>query len=171
MRRRLKGAGWVLGIAVLLLGVEGFRSKAGTQDSDGGRKPVAAQASLSPATVRAGDTTTLVVEAKIAPGWHIYAADDLTGTTIPTSLKLKLPKGLSAQGDWTYPTAKPGREGEGSIYEGTVKFRRTLKADVHATSGPLAVECEVRYQACDATSCRPPTKLTVKSTATVTDAR
>lgn len=171
MRRRMMGAGGGLGLVVLVLGgAAGLGSAAAQDGAPSARKPVVAQAVLSPATVHAGERTTLVVEARIAPGWHIYAADDSTGTSIPTTLKLKLPKGITTQGDWTYPAALPGHEGEGLFYEGTVKFRRTLKVDARTGPGPLKIDCEFGYQACDATSCRPPTKVTVKSTATVTEA-
>jgi hypothetical protein len=60
--------------------------------------PVAAAIALIPPRARAGELLTLVVQIKTAPTWHIYSTRALSGTGIPTSLKLQLPSGVEALG-------------------------------------------------------------------------
>jgi DsbC/DsbD-like thiol-disulfide interchange protein len=131
------------------------------------QKPFVAAAGLRPALVRAGETIELVIEARTAPTWHIYAADGPAGVGMPTTLTLKLPTGVEPAGEWSYPEASPAREGESSIYEGGLVFRRALRLTGHMKPGPLAVSCDVRYQACDPFHCRPPTTLALAATAEV----
>src|SRR5690242_9450873 len=79
-------------------------------------KPVVAQAALRPAADRNGSKVELVIGVRIAPGWHIYAADGPTGSGIPTALKWKLPDGIEAVGEWQYPKTSPGTEEQTEIY-------------------------------------------------------
>jgi DsbC/DsbD-like thiol-disulfide interchange protein len=135
------------------------------------RRPVVAGAALAPAKAVAGGTLTLVVKAEVAPTWHIYAADETSGSSIPTTLKLTLPSGVTTSGDWTYPTPAPGPTGDGWIYAGALTFRRTLKVSADAAAGPIDVTCVFGYQACDPSTCRPPAKITLKAKAEVLPAR
>jgi DsbC/DsbD-like thiol-disulfide interchange protein len=121
--------------------------------------------------VRAGDTVTLVVKAKVAPTWHIFAEDAPTGGSIPTTLKLKLPEGVSPKEEWVYPSPKQSPGGDGWIYEGDLTFRRILELSKDVPSGPIEITCEFGYQACDPFTCRPPTKISLKSKAEVIPAR
>ena len=130
------------------------------------RNPVVARAELSPAEVRAGDPLTLVVHVKTAPSWHIYSAEGSGGVGVATSLKLKLPEGIVADGDWSYPGSVRGSDGQ-RIYEGTFEIRRRLRVGADVAAGPVAVTCELGYQACDAFSCRPPTKRELEAKAEV----
>jgi hypothetical protein len=61
--------------------------------------PVVAEARLTPATLRAGEALTLVVRVRTAPTWHVYAVGGSNGPGVPTTLTLKLPKGVEAQGE------------------------------------------------------------------------
>jgi hypothetical protein len=116
---------------------------------------------LRPAAGKVGDIVELVVEARTATRWHIYAAGESTGGTIPTSLEVRLPSGVEATGAWQYPQTKPGQEGQGGIYEGRLTFRRLLKITENAQPGPMEVHCDLTYQACDPFRCRPPETLTL----------
>ena len=168
VRQRCVLRGWALGLIALGLGFDEPTPPASVvKEEPSARKPVVAGAAISPGKVKAGDTVTLVVQAKIAPTWHIYAADQESGSSIPTTLKLKLPKSVESKSDWSYPASIPNREGEGSIYEAQATFRRTLKVASDAPSGPIEVTCEFGYQACDPFTCRPPAKLTLKAKAVV----
>ncbi len=131
-----------------------------------GRK-VAVSAALTPAKARAGESVTLIVRARLAPSWHIYAVDGPKGFLVPTSLDLKLPEGLRANGEWKLPKAVIHGTGEflSWVYRGDVVFRRELRITKDVRPGKVGVSCTVRYQACDPSVCRPPTK--VKLTATV----
>ena len=121
--------------------------------------PFVAKAELRPAARSADDTVELVIEARTAPGWHIYAVGDSPAGTIPTSVEVKLPRGVEPAGPWKYPQAKPGQDGQGGIYEGKLQFLRRLQITENAPKGPIEVQCELTYQACDPFRCRPPETL------------
>jgi DsbC/DsbD-like thiol-disulfide interchange protein len=93
---------------------------------------------------------------KIAPPWHIYAAQGSNGAGVATTLKLELPDAVEAVGEWSYPKPTPGADNQ-MTYQGAVEFRRELRVRPEAAAGPVSVTCELGYQACDPVSCRPPT--------------
>jgi hypothetical protein len=120
--------------------------------------PVVATAELSPATSHPGESSQIIIRVKTAPGWHIYAAQGSNGPGVATTLKLRLPEALEADGDWSFPEPISGSDKQ-MIYQGTLEFRRKLRIRPDAAAGPVSTTCELGYQACDAFSCRPPTKL------------
>jgi hypothetical protein len=130
------------------------------------RRPVVARVELSPGTVKAGETLDLIVRVRMAPTWHIYAAEGAKGPGIPTTMKLRLPEGIKPEGDWAYPEAIRGSDGQ-VIYEEAVEFRRKLRVDGDAAQGTIRVLCEFGYQACDPHSCRPPNTEELEGTAEV----
>lgn len=132
--------------------------------------PVSAAAALFPTRARAGESLTFVVQIKTAPRWHVYATGALSGTEMPTTLKLQLPSSAEAVGDWTCPAPHPGASGQGPIYEGSVRFTRRLAISRQKVSGPITVTCELGYQACDPFSCRPPESVALKATAEIVPA-
>ena len=134
-------------------------------DEPVGHKPVAAGAAVSPSRLMAPGTAILLIRIRTAAGWHIYAVDKPSGTAQPTMLELSLPKGVEPDGDWVLPDAAVGElaaDGK-AIYEGNFSFRRRLKVTETAQPGELEVACEIRYQACDPFSCRPPETLRVEA--------
>jgi DsbC/DsbD-like thiol-disulfide interchange protein len=128
---------------------------------------VVAAAALQPARARPGETVTLVIEVRTAPGWHIYAVEAGPGPVVPTALTLQLPPGWSAVGDWVVPEAGSNLDGPGKIYEGAFAFRRPLTVAEQASAGAVEVNCDLRYQACDPFGCRPPAVLTVSARADI----
>ena len=131
--------------------------------------PVVAAAELSPLRSRAGESSVIIVRVKLAPAWHIYAAEGSNGPGVSTALKLKLPEGVEADGQWSYPKPVLGSDDQ-KIYEGMVEFRRKLRVRPDAAVGPVSVTCELGYQACDPVSCRPPTKVELVATAEIVGA-
>jgi hypothetical protein len=123
--------------------------------------PVAVAAALRPSKVRPGETLTFIVQAKMAPAWHIYAVEGSAGEAVPTRLRLKPPAGVELVGGWLNPRAQSAH------YEGTVTFRQPLRMATDAKPGPLDITCVFDYQACDAFSCRPPASLVLKASAEV----
>jgi hypothetical protein len=130
--------------------------------------PVISQAELSPRQVKAGESLDLVIRVKLVPTWHIYAAEWSKGPGVPTALKLKLPKDIKPEGEWTGPESSRGLDGQ-MIHEGTFEFRRKLRVDRDAARGSIRVLCEFSYQACDLRSCQPPTKENLEAKATITE--
>jgi DsbC/DsbD-like thiol-disulfide interchange protein len=125
--------------------------------------PFVAKAALRPTEGSGGDTVDLVIQARTAPGWHIYAAGESPGGAVPTSVEVRLPRGVEPAGPWQYPRAEPGQEGQGGIYQGQLLFRRPLKITQNAQRGAIEVQCELTYQACDPFRCRPPETLTLSA--------
>lgn len=126
-------------------------------------KPVVAAALLHPVKGSAGDTLDLVVEIRIAAGWHIYAVDAPAGSALPTSIVEKLPQGIEVAGDWQYPKAARSPEAPGGIYEGRLTFRRLLQISERAQAGRFEVSCQLTYQACDPFRCLPPQTLSLSA--------
>jgi DsbC/DsbD-like thiol-disulfide interchange protein len=127
------------------------------------KNPFVAKAALRPAEGKGGDVVDLVIEARTAPGWHIYATGDSPGGATPTSLEVKLPRGVEPAGAWQYPKAQPGQDGQGGIHAGRLLFRRPLKITDAAQGGPIEVQCDLTYQACDPFHCLPPKTLTLSA--------
>ncbi len=126
------------------------------------RNPVAAQAEFAPSRARAGEVVTLVIRVATAPGWHITAVKGSSGPEVATSLELKPPEGFEALGDWTVPDPAPASEGR-LTYDGSFEFRRRLRVAGDARSGSAVTSCTVRFQACDAFSCRQPDQAIVQA--------
>ncbi len=133
-----------------------------TSQEPDGKHPVVATAELSPATAHRGEPSTILIRVKIAPSWHIYAAQGSNGAGVATSLKLKLPDAIEALGSWSYPKAIPGADNQ-LTYQGAVEFRRELRVRPDAAVGPASVTCVLGYQACDPFSCRSPTEVVLQA--------
>jgi hypothetical protein len=130
------------------------------------RQPVAAEAAFEPDTARAGALVALVVRVVMAPSWHITAVKDSRGPEVATSLDVKLPEGFEAEGGWTMPEPRSAAGGR-LTYDGSCEFRLSLRVARDAPAGPAIASCTLRYQACDAFSCRPPDEATLEAKAEV----
>ena len=112
-----------------------------------------------------GNAFVVEVQIELAAGWHINANPSSWDLLIPTTvsvspdasveiLSVAYPKGKPFHADW--------RETPISIYEGDVTIEMTLKLKPGETiekAFPLNVN--VRYQACDAHRCLPPSTTTI----------
>ncbi len=127
-------------------------------------QPTVAQAELSPTKVRPGGTLELVLKVKVASTWHIYAVGCPQGPGVHTTLKLTLPEGVEAEGEWNWPVPVRSLDGQ-MIYEGAIEFRRRLRVAKGAAYGPIDVSCDFGYQACDRFSCQLPTKVVLRASA------
>jgi hypothetical protein len=132
--------------------------------------PVTAGAVVSPASAIAGDTVTLTVRVRIAREWHIYGVSMGGGPSQPTSLKLKLPDGVAATGDWSAPPSEYETTplGINPVYQSDVEFSHKLKISDSAMPGDIDIHCKVDYQACDRSKCLPPASLDLKATLNIT---
>ncbi len=120
------------------------------------REPVTVGLSWANPSSQPGTIALLRVRVRVAPGHHIYAADEPSPTYTPISLKLTLPEGWTEYGEWSQPvaTAKDGH----SILSGELIFRRHISIPPQAT-GTARLSCEVRVQACNSDFCWPPRSL------------
>ncbi|HYY06596.1 MAG TPA: cytochrome c biogenesis protein CcdA, partial [Candidatus Limnocylindria bacterium] len=102
-----------------------------------------------------------VVEATIAPGWHVNAHQPRDEFLIPTTLTLTPPAGVRA-GEIQYPPPVERRLKFGGdttllLYDGTVRFTAALEGAPVPGGGPL--RAALRFQACDDSRCLPPRTL------------
>ncbi|MDD3715493.1 MAG: protein-disulfide reductase DsbD [Candidatus Marinimicrobia bacterium] len=102
----------------------------------------------------------MVLEVRIAEGWHINSAKPLDKYSIPSSLRLDMPEnsGLSI-GNIRYPEGKivsTGWGGDLSLYEGSLKITFTLNTAPDILSGDHDFRILFTYQACNDLTCLSP---------------
>ena len=101
---------------------------------------------------------TLVVQAKIKDGWHIYATEGDVGVGRHTKFELNLPEGITAASDWKVPTAKVKATSLGRVAEYSHAATFSVPLQVAENIGDGAnVGCAIAYQACTDSRCLPPT--------------
>jgi thioredoxin:protein disulfide reductase len=100
------------------------------------------------------------VVAQVEPGWHINAHRPAQSYLIPTELHLTLPAGVEA-GPIRYP--EPQRKAmafaggeELLLHTGAVGMSTTLRVPETFAEARIHVDAELRYQACNDTTCLPP---------------
>jgi hypothetical protein len=125
-------------------------------------RPVVLSAVVRPAAATVGDTVTVAVRMRIAPGWHTYAAAGKTEAAVLTRVEDALPVGAKPVGAWRLPKGL-SQEGGGEHYTGDVVFLRTVTLEA-TPPGPVEIPVTVSFQACDQERCLPPqsVKLTAR---------
>ena len=108
-------------------------------------------------------TVPLTVTATIAPGWHINAHQPNQPFLVPTTLKITLPQGVSAA-EVGYPLPKTktfafAGNAELLVYEGSLPLTTAVTVAAGFAAQTLRVEAVLRAQACDDTTCLPPTSV------------
>jgi len=110
----------------------------------------------------AGEPYRLAMELSVDRGWHVNTDDPGSDFSVPTTLEWKLPRG------WAAPTVElpVGKsikfdfsETPLSVWEGTVVLVASGTVPAGA-KGATAIQVTVTAQACNNTSCLPPTPVT-----------
>ena len=101
---------------------------------------------------------TVTVQMDIASGWHIYDKVG-KGPEVPTSLKLKLPEGVTEVGDWHRPTSTDGSAVDSLVYEGQVSFSKSVA--IQPSAYGKNIDVIVSYQACTDQLCNRPQNKTI----------
>lgn len=131
---------------------------------------------LKPATSAAlrGGELELTVRAIIGAGWHINAHEPGEKFLIPTELSWDLPEGVTAA-----PVAYPEPEkrifafAPGKtllVYEGTLLLPTRISIPATLADATLRLAAQLRYQACNDTTCSPPTTAKAEVTLPVREA-
>jgi hypothetical protein len=121
-------------------------------------KPVTAAFAVVPEKVIPGKTAEVIVKVRIFPLHHIYALNKSGSENTPTTLQLRLPKGMKLSGAWKAPEPKRAKD-KSRIYEEEVVFRATVAVAKSIAPGKHTIKCEMEYQVCDEELCWPPAKL------------
>jgi thioredoxin:protein disulfide reductase len=116
---------------------------------------------LRPSVAARGASADMTIEAEIAEGWHINAHQPNQKFLVPTSLTLTLAGGATA-GEVSYPAPQSkafafAGDLQLLVYEGTVPLRTAVTVPADFGGDALPIEAVLRFQACDDSSCQPPT--------------
>ena len=112
-----------------------------------------------------GNAFDVEVQLELAEGWHINANPSSWDLLIPTTVSVSPDASVEIL-SVTYPKGKPfhadWRETPISIYEGDVTIEMKLKLKPGETvEKAFPLNINVRYQACDAHRCLPPSTATI----------
>lgn len=118
---------------------------------------------LRPTSASPGGAVELIIEVTIAPGWHINAHQPNQKFLVPTTLTLALPEGVTA-GAVDYPAPKSksfafAGDLQLLVYEGTLPLRAAIQVPAGFRGDAVAIDAVLRFQACDDTTCLPPTSV------------
>ena len=118
---------------------------------------------LRPTVASRGASADLTVEAVIASGWHINAHQPNQKFLVPTTLTLTLPEGVTA-GAVTYPDPQSktfafAGDTQLLVYQGTLALQAPIRVPADFRGDAVAVDAVLRFQACDDTTCLPPTSV------------
>ncbi|HEX6810782.1 MAG TPA: cytochrome c biogenesis protein CcdA [Planctomycetota bacterium] len=117
-------------------------------------------ASFDPATARAGETTTLVIDVTVDDLYHAYGTLESTNTPVGLDAsKLDL-GGLEVVGGPDIPPGEKKLQFGMTTYPLPHKFqvRQTLRVPDGTAPGSIAVKGLLDYQVCDENSCDPATE-------------
>jgi len=120
---------------------------------------------VSDLTVKMGQTAPVHFTNRIRPGFHVNSHEPLSPELIRTEMTFSPPEELVIA-KIKYPAGEtmsfpfdPGTKL--SVYSGDVTVSAVVLAQPKATPGSYSVHAELKYQACDNSSCYPPKKLPV----------
>lgn len=109
-----------------------------------------------------GETVILSVKFKVDPGMHVQANPASRPQLKATVVALTKEDGVQV-GAPAYPASKPfrmkGASSEIAIFDGDVEIKMPLTATPKAKAGKRKLKGELRYQACEESSCFFPMKL------------
>ncbi len=104
----------------------------------------------------------LRLDLAIAAGWHVYAPDTADGYTGLAVELHSAPDGVQP-GPIAWPAARPfrieGLDESFVVYEGMVTIALPLEFTIPRNSGAARIDIGIRFQACNATECLPPSAI------------
>jgi hypothetical protein len=165
---KFQAFGLTLLAILLILSISCGRAASDDSDSSAPR-PVSAKMKVERDDARAGETGDLVLTINVASPAHIYAPNEPTNRSTPTSIKLELPKGVELAKDWSFPSSIKTKEGD-LIYIGSNQARCTLRISAGVPARTLHIRAQMRYQACTDEACWLPESLPVSVTITLRSA-
>ncbi len=128
-------------------------------------RPKVEVAPAAPVRVQAGKDSTVTLNFRVRPQYHINSNAPKSDWLIPTVLKLSPPTNITIGGT-DYPEGKdmtlafaPGQPL--NVYSGDFALNTRVIAGRNLRPGKYRVRGELKYQACDVRACYPPTELPV----------
>ncbi len=123
---------------------------------------------------RRGAILAVDAVATIADGWHVHSNKPPEPYLIATDLQLDLPEGFDAP-EVHYPPAEEQTFSFApnlklSVYEGKLGIAAAVRVPADYKPSSLPITARLRYQACNDTTCLPPSTVTAKVDVEVSDA-
>ncbi len=120
---------------------------------------------LSQKPLAPGARFTVELDARIQPGWHLYALDQPEGGPIATEITLPEDQQFSFAGAISAPKPHvvfdPNFNLRVGFYLEKAQFRIPLEVGSAAGAGIKALNIQTRYQCCNDKLCLPPKRTTV----------
>jgi hypothetical protein len=131
-----------------------------------GDKPPVIMAPIANVQLKAGATKNVILDFRIGSEYHINSHTPKSPLLIPTVLKLTPPEQV-AVADVKYPAGQDmsfpfSPDEKLSVYSGDFSINATLKAAANLSPGTYPVKGELRFQACDHSSCYAPRTIPVQ---------
>lgn len=124
-------------------------------DEPAGRDPVKLSMAIFPQRATPGQFLTVVIKARIAPGWRIYRHVPEIEAYIQGEWELTLSEGLIEEGGWQLPDPEPYYGTPGLyIYQGDQEFVHTIRVSDDAKDNQ-EVSVSLSYQTCNDDFCMP----------------
>src|SRR3954463_14720599 len=123
------------------------------------RNPVTWTVTLDPAVAAPGSVVQAKINAKLEPGWHIYALSNPPGGPTPTTFKVNPPN--PAIGSLRLYQPKPETKYDENFqqnveaFENEVTFLAAIEVAANAPQGSTELTLFGRYQACTDKQCLP----------------
>jgi Disulphide bond corrector protein DsbC len=148
-----------------------FLATLGLAQAPGDKQPFVTLAPVGNVQLRAGGSTSVEIDFRVASEFHINSHQPKADYLIPTALKLNVPE-LFTVVDLKYPAGEEmafafSPNEKLSVYSGDFSVKAVLKAPAKAAAGSYPVNGELRFQACDHSACYPPRSIPVQFQVTV----
>lgn len=123
---------------------------------------VTAAATFHPASASRGDTVTLLVRVRIAPGHYIYALDKSGTRNLPTTLDTEMSGILQPEDRWLGPEPKIKEDGSRTL-SGDFLFQRRFRVMRQPAAENWKALTRLEYQVCNEALCWPPATIPLET--------
>jgi DsbC/DsbD-like thiol-disulfide interchange protein len=122
--------------------------------------------SVPPVSLAAGKPGKVEIRFRVNPGYHINSNKPNSELLIPTAIQFTPPEKITV-GKISYPAGEEfalsfSPKEKLSVYTGDVLVSAPITAAKNAVPGAYTLKAELRYQACNDSSCFPPKTLPVE---------
>jgi DsbC/DsbD-like thiol-disulfide interchange protein len=148
----------------LIADVLGIVDRAADAEATAGDDAVGLHAWLDSPTYGFFQRLSLTVELRVAPGFHVYG-DPAPQGLVPVSVEIAPMEGVDV-GAMRWPAPRELRTGGVEdalwVHDGTIRGVLPLTFSGASGAGDRIVRARVRYQACNASLCLPPTSVSLE---------
>ncbi|MEC8252441.1 MAG: cytochrome c biogenesis protein CcdA [Planctomycetota bacterium] len=135
----------------------------------GGDEKVAVTAKFEPATARAGEVTTLVLDVNVIDGWHAYGTKETGQIPVEYAQDKQDVGSLAFEGDPVVPPGDPVEVFDTVQYQLPHHFevRQAFRVPTDAAPREVTIGGVLDYQICNEVGCDPPAEAEYEATLTI----